>query len=117
MMYNLLAHRRRNKMDSLFIQFGGLLGFAALVSMVIDAFKRLGWVQDGTSQNWSLGMNLGGFILFVILRLWKPDYIALDSTLSVVAGIGASIIALIAQLVASKVTHIVLTDTPLAKSF
>jgi hypothetical protein len=105
-------------MDSLVIQFGGLLGFAALVSMVIDAFKRLGWVVEGTSQNWSLGMNLGGFILFVILRLWKPefDYIALDSMLAVVAGIGVSIIAFIAQLFTSKITHIALKDTPLAKS-
>jgi hypothetical protein len=105
-------------MEDFLAQYGGLLGLAALIALVIDGFKRLGWVQDGTSQNWSLALNFVGFLGFVLLRWFKPelDYLALDATLAAIATIGTSIIALIAQLAASKITHAVLKGTPLAKS-
>jgi hypothetical protein len=108
-------------MESLVAQFLGLVGFAALAAVVIDLLKRVGIVQDGTAPTWSLGINLVGFIAFVAVSLWKPnfDFLTLDAALATVATIAASIITFIVQLITANATHeaLVNAESPLAKSF
>jgi uncharacterized membrane protein len=46
--------------DSLVVQWGSLLGFAAVIAVVINLLKLAGVVKDDTAQIWSVELNLPG---------------------------------------------------------
>ena len=107
-------------LPELVVQYGGLVGIAALFAILINLSKIAGWVTDGTSQTWSALLNLVGFVAFVILRLFKPefDFEGMDAQAAALANVAAYVIAYVLQLLSSKATAFAVRDVPLiGKSF
>ncbi len=55
------------------VAFGALVGVAALVAALVQLGKVIGVINDGTSANWSAGLNLMFFIALVAFGLFRPD--------------------------------------------
>jgi hypothetical protein len=84
-------------LTGLAVQFGALLGVAALVAALINAGKTFGIVKDGDAPKWSLGLNGLGFAALLVTRLFAPqvDPAVADQ----VAGQAAQILILVLGLV------------------
>ena len=107
-------------LPELVVQYGALVGLAALFAVLINVAKIAGWVKDGTSQTWSALLNLVGFVVFVILRLFKPEFDVqgVDAQAAALANAASYVIAYILQLLSSKATAFAVRDVPLiGKSF
>ena len=72
-------------------QYELLVGFAAIVAALVNVLKVFGVVKDGTASKWSLGLSTVGLLVFIGLKLFKPelDIPGLDATLVQVANITA----------------------------
>jgi hypothetical protein len=106
--------------NALLSQFGTLAGFAALVAVVINLMKAAGFIQDGQAQTWSAAFNLLGLAALLYLRVFQPqaDITYLDTQAAQIANILLIVGGYIIQLGGSKLTHILLSGTPLiGKSF
>lgn len=97
-----------------------LVGFSALITVLINAAKYFGILQDGQSGLVSLVLNYGVLGLVVLGGAFGLDLTKFDS----IAGTAASIVtlglSLFGQLIVSKGVHAVLKRTPvplLNKSF
>ena len=102
-------------MDSLLAQWASLVGFAALIAIVINVLKLTGVVKDGTAQTWSAGLNLVGLVGLFILRVVKPDLDVgeLDKQVGAFSQVAVVMIGYISQLLASKLTHVAVKNIPL----
>ncbi|MDO9128566.1 MAG: hypothetical protein Q7U34_01745 [Anaerolineales bacterium] len=65
-----------NTIVALTVQFGSLLGVAALVAALVNVLKVFGVVKDGTSQYWASGFSLVLFVVMVVLGIFRPDLTA-----------------------------------------
>ena len=104
-------------LESILLEFGTLLGFAAFVSMLINVGKMIHWkdksgnviylIPDGTADKWIAGINLAGVIALYILRLVVPDFdiIQVDTLLGEIALAGAYILGFVGMLVGAKITY------------
>lgn len=94
-------------LPQLLTSFLALAGFAALTAAVINTGKFIGLVSDGQAPNVSIVLNVVGFAVLVILRLFKPDFdvAGTDSVLATVATILTSILALGGQLGFTKIIN------------
>lgn len=101
-------------LPGLLTQFISLAGFAALAAALINAGKAAGLVKDGQAANYSLLINLVGFIVLVLLRVFRPDadIKSVDSVVAVVSQILAYILGLILQFSSSKVANSGLRGLP-----
>jgi hypothetical protein len=102
-------------MDGLTELFGQLLalgGFAAMVAILINVMKTLGWVQDGQAGTWATGLNLLGLVALFVTGIVAPDFdlTGLDANLAMVAEILSLIFAFIYQNWVSKGTHTVFSS-------
>jgi hypothetical protein len=55
------------------ILLASLLGFGALVSVIVSLLKYTGIVKDGTSDKWVAGFNLVGFLVLFVVTNWFPQ--------------------------------------------
>lgn len=104
----------------LFSQWTALIGFGALIAVLINIGKALKIVKDGTATIWSTGLNLIGFIVLVVLRVVQPDFSfeSLDPVAQNIATVLSSIFGIILQLLGSYGTHTRLAGVPvIGKSF
>lgn len=89
-----------------------LVGFSALITVLINAAKYFGILQDGQSGLVSIVLNYGVLGLVVLGGAFGLDLTRFDT----IAGTAASIItlglSLFGQLVVSKGIHAVLKRTP-----
>lgn len=102
-------------MDSLLVQWGTLVGVAALIAVIINVLKLAGVIQDGTAQNWSAGLNLVGLVILFVLKIVRPDIDVeeIDKQAGALAEVAVVLIGYISQLLTSKLTHIAIRDVPI----
>ncbi len=95
-------------MENLAAEFAALLGFAALVSLIVNVLKTFGVVKDGTADKWVAGFNLLGLLVLGVVRIFFPQYDVkpVDAALGTVAMIGTYILGYIVMLLGSKLTYI-----------
>ena len=84
----------------LITQFEMLAGFAAIVAALVNILKVFGVVKEGTAPKWSLGLSTVGLVVFIALKLFKPDLDVpgLDGALKEVAEILAYALGIAAAL-------------------
>jgi hypothetical protein len=98
------------------VEFASLIGFAALVAVIINILKYFKVVDDGAATKWSSGLNLVGLLALLVYRLFvckDCDVTPYDSTLATIANILSYILAFVVQLGVSKTAHVALKGTPL----
>lgn len=62
-----------NVMLEISVAFASLIGIAALVTILVQIGKLIGFVQDATANKWAAGLNLLFFIALVLLGIFRPD--------------------------------------------
>lgn len=106
--------------EELLVQWGSLAGVAALIGVVINVFKSLGIVKDGSAKTWSAALNMIGLAVLLLLRVYQPelDIGVWDQHAGQIANVLLVVFGYILQLLSSKVTHIAVTGVPvIGKSF
>ena len=100
--------------DSLVVQWGSLLGFAAVIAVVINLLKLAGVVKDDTAQIWSAALNLAGLAGLLLVKVFQPevDIPGLDQQAAEFANVMTVMVAYISQLLSSKVTHYAIRGIP-----
>ena len=84
-------------LNELLVLFGGLAGFAAMISLIVNVLKRFGVVTDGTADLWVKYLNLAGLVIVGVLWLVVPDTIpVIDQILSLLAQLGGVVLPLLA---------------------
>jgi hypothetical protein len=96
------------------IEFASLIGFAALVTIIVNILKYFKVVRDYDAPTWVAGFNALGLIGLIVYRFFFPDAIitGLDASLATVASVLTYILAFIVQLGISKVAHLAARGTP-----
>ena len=100
--------------DSLVVQWGSLLGFAAVIAVVINLLKLAGVVKDDTAQIWSAALNLAGLAGLLLVKVFQPevDIPGLDQQAAEFANVMTVMVAYISQLLSSKLTHYAIRGIP-----
>ena len=85
--------------DTLIVQFGTLIGVAALIAALVNVAKTFG-LPDGFAPNLSAGLSLLAFTALVALKIFEPeiDIAVLDGKAADVAGLVLYILGFIVQL-------------------
>jgi hypothetical protein len=96
-----------------------LVGWPALVALVIDILKYVGAVDDGTAGKWNLGLNLLGFIAVAVAVGLFPDFDipGFDAKLLEYVKIVAYIVTVVIQIVGTKFAHLLYIETPIGKKY
>lgn len=94
-------------------------GIAALIPVLISFGKVFGLIKDGTSQNWSTGLNLAALVMLFILQvLGKSDLLpALDTQAGAISQLLTALLAFSGQIGISKLTYAGLRNSFLGFSF
>jgi len=102
-------------MESIIIEVGTLLGFAAFVSLLVNVLKYFGVVKDGTADKWVAGFNFAGVMALFIVRLYIPEYdpIPVDTMLGQIASVGFYILDFVVMIFGSKATYSAVKGLPL----
>jgi len=102
-------------LNEVILQFGLMLGYAAVVSLLVNIGKLLKWVKDGTADKWVAGANLVGVLVLYVSRIVFPDFdpFKVDSILGEVALVGGYIFGFIGMLVESKITYFAAKGLPI----
>jgi len=106
--------------DGLLLQWTGLAGFAAIITLLINVLKTIGIVKDGQAPAWSAGLNLLGMAVLLAMQVYTPGISlqALDSKAAALAGVGAVIFGYIIQLASAKGMQELIKGIPwIGKSF
>lgn len=95
-------------------EFATLVGFAALVSVIINVLKMFGVVKDGTADKWVAIFNLVGLIVLVVVRIFFPEFdvAGIDAKLAGLATVASYIISYIVMLLGSKLTYLAVKGLP-----
>lgn len=106
-------------LDSILAVLSALVGWPALVALVIDVLKYVGVVNDGTSGKWSLGFNLLGFVGVGVLLGFFPqvDIPGWDAVLNNYVTIAAYIVTLVIQILSTKGFHALYKRTKVGEKF
>ena len=99
----------------LLVEWSTLLGFAALITVVVNTGKKIGLVKDGQAKNWSAGLNLIGLAALLMTRVIWPelDVAWLDDQARQMAEVAAVVIGYVIQLWGSQAVHEILRGLPL----
>lgn len=57
---------------TILVQFGELVGVAALLAVIINVFKYFGLVKDGTSGTWFAALSLISMAVLVAMHFFAP---------------------------------------------
>jgi hypothetical protein len=93
-------------------QFAQLGGFAALVTVLVNALKIFGIVGDEMAPQWVLGLNLLGLVAMYFAQLVKFDLARWDPALGSLAQILTLVLALFSQTIVSKIVHWAIRGIP-----
>lgn len=98
---------------SLLAMLLSLTGFGAFVSFAVDALKQFGYVEDGTSQNWTTLLNLIGLVGLFLLNIFNPALVKpTDAVLAALAQVGLIALGLLFPNAISRVTHVLFRGVP-----
>ncbi len=101
-------------------QWASLVGFAALISVVVNVLKTKGIIKDGQATAWVAGINLVGLVVMFIVQMVAPDVniVFLDEQAGQIANLLLVVFSYITQLFGSKLTHELIKGVPIiGKSF
>jgi hypothetical protein len=108
--------RRNYKMDldTVLKIVSGLVGFPALLSVLLDAAKRFGWLQDGQAPYWNFGAQLVVYLgVGVAVMLGKVELIPnIDQSLSAASQLVLALLAFLSSLGIAKGYHAALRGVP-----
>lgn len=92
-----------------------LLGFGAIVSVLVNVLKKFGVVQDGTSDKWIAGFNLVGYLILFVVTTWFPqiNIPAIDAQLGAVAVVLNVVLGYVTTILGSKLTYVATKGLPL----
>ncbi len=87
--------------------FGALGGVGALIAVVVNILKTVGWVKDGQAPTVSTGLNLVGLILLFAVGVLKPDadVTGADRLAGDLAFVLTTVFGFVWQLVSARLTH------------
>lgn len=94
-------------LDSILAVLAALVGWPALVALVVDVLKYFGVVTDTNAGKWSLGFNLFGFVGVAVLLGFFPqvDIPGWDAVLLNYVTIAGYVITLLLQMGSAKMFH------------
>lgn len=86
------------------VGFTSLAGVSALVAVLVQIFKLLGLVKDGTAHRWTAGFNLIAFIVLVYFGVFQPSVAVsiLDGYAAQIAQIALFVLGFVVQMATSK---------------
>jgi hypothetical protein len=86
------------------VGFASLAGVAGLVAVLVQIFKLVGLVKDGTAGQWTAGFNLIAFIALVYFGVFQPTIpiSVLDGYATQIAQIALFVIGFMVQMTTSK---------------
>lgn len=101
--------------DQVLVEFGALVGFAALVSVIVNLLKVAGVVHDGTADKWVAGFDLAGVLALMVIKIWFPELQVqpIDNMLGQIAVVASYILSYVVMLLGSKVTYVATKGLPL----
>jgi len=101
-------------MDNLYQMFLGLGGTAVLISFLVGAFKRFGWIKDGDSQKWHTSFQLIAFLAIGIFDVlgFNVDLAVVDSVAGTIAEVGAAVLGLLGMFGVGRLTYTVTKGAP-----
>lgn len=100
--------------------FASLIGFSALVALVVNVLKSLGIVKEGYVTRWVAGFNLVGILAVYVALKFFPGFeiLPIDSALAEIATIGSFIFTEVLMIFGSRLTHEAVKGVPaVGKSF
>ncbi len=106
--------------NEIVVEVLALAGFAALIALLVNVGKLIGFIKDGDAVKWSGGLNLLGILALFVTRLFLPtfDVSGIDQTLLTIATVGSYILGYVLELGISKLTHIAVKGLPvIGKSY
>ena len=97
--------------ESVLNLLAGLAGLGGLISVLVSILKKLGIVQDGTSERWVQGLNLIAFtaVSLVYFLNIPTDWVAVNGVLV----FATTFLGFVTQLLGSKVTFFAVRGMPL----
>lgn len=100
--------------EPILVEFGALIGFAALASLLINVLKVFNVVKDGTADKWSAGFNLAGVLALLVVKQFFPELQVqpIDNLLGEIAVIGSYILSYVVMLLGSKLTYVAVKGLP-----
>lgn len=101
--------------DNILALLASLLGFGALVSIIVNVLKYFGIVKDGTSDKWVAGFNLAGFVALVVISYWFPqiNIPQIDTQLGVLASLLTIVFSYVTTILGSKLTYLAVKNLPI----
>jgi len=90
--------------------FTGLAGLGALISMLVNVGKTLGWVKDGMGDKVFKILNLVAFVAVAVVYIFVGDFewSGVDSVFQLIA----TVLGFVVQSLAGKATYVAVRGTP-----
>lgn len=107
-------------LEKVIVEVAALVGFAMLITLLINVAKWIGWIKEGYADKVAAGANLILILVVYGFKLFKPefDFLALDPIVQEAATVGTLIFTYILQLFGGQLTHAVVRGLPIVgKSF
>ena len=101
--------------EQVLVEFGELVGFAALASLLINVLKVFGVVKDGTAAKRVAGLNLAGVLTLLVAKQFFPELQIqpIDNMLGEIAVVGSYILSYVLMLLGSKLTYVATKGLPI----
>lgn len=106
-----------NELVALLVSLGGV---GAVVAMLINVGKSVGFVKDGQAPAWRTGLNILGLAVLFLVKIFKPDFdvAGFDAQAAQFAAVASTVVAYLVEIGASELAHKYLKGVPLiGKSF
>jgi hypothetical protein len=100
-------------MDSLMSTTSELVGFGALIAMLVNSGKSFGIVKDGEAKKWVTGLNIVLMLSVYFGGILDFSVMSVDPAAGTLAELAGVAFALVAQLGGSSLTHIVMRGAPI----
>ena len=99
-------------MENLMESASQLIGYGALIAMLVNVGKGVGIVKDGMAKVWVTGLNLLLVIALYVAGVYGFDLAGSDSLAGALADLGALAFVVVVQLGGSGLTHAVVRGSP-----
>ena len=100
-------------MDALVSATSELVGFGALIAMLVNSGKSFGIVKDGQAKVWVTGLNVLLMLGVYFGGILDFNVMAVDPAAGTLAELAGVAFALVAQLGGSSLTHVVMRGAPI----
>lgn len=106
-------------LETILAIIAALVGWPALVALLIDILKYLGVVEDGTAGRWNLAFNLVAFIAVGVIAGYYPqiDIAKVDEAILAWVNVLAYVFTILVQILGTKGFHALYARTSVGKRF